>query len=116
MNTTFRNLSENEAKLVGALFAHEFIGRDALARQLEDCQVATIDDNGSLQFSVVNPLRATVRERIPVEAQYTDHDGIVVHVLLHVVEGVLQELEIYKDDSSRVVDAPHTADLEIWAK
>ena len=32
----------------------------------------------------------------------SDADGVSIHYLLHVVDGMINELEVYKDDSSRV--------------
>ena len=75
-----------------------------------------IDEGGSLQFSIEALSSAPVLERIPVEAEYMDADGITVHVLLHVVDGKLLELEIYKDDSSLVLIPPQASKLTVWAK
>ena len=45
------------------------------------------------------PLTAVV-QRVPVEAEAEDIDGVTVHVLLHVIDGYIDELEIYRDDSA----------------
>ena len=42
--------------------------------------------------------RADVVRRIPVEAESFDGEGATVHLLLHVVEGQINELEIYRED------------------
>jgi hypothetical protein len=39
---------------------------------------------------------------VPVEAELVDEDGVIVHVLLHVVDGFLNELEVYREDSAPV--------------
>lgn len=39
----------------------------------------------------------------PVEAELGDLDVVLVHVLLHVVDGRLDELEIYREDSGRLL-------------
>jgi hypothetical protein len=36
---------------------------------------------------------------VPVEADLEDDDGVTIHVL-HVLDGYLNELEVYREDSS----------------
>jgi len=36
-----------------------------------------------------------------------------IHFLLHVVDGVVSELEIYKDDSSAIVAVPNADKLDL---
>jgi hypothetical protein len=58
-----------------------------------------------------------VRRRIPVEASYPDADGVVVHVLLHVIDGRLDELEVYREDSGSVLIPSTEADalkVDLW--
>jgi hypothetical protein len=45
---------------------------------------------------------AVVERRIPVEAELKDADGVTIHVLLHVLDGLLNELEVYRDDSGPI--------------
>ena len=49
----------------------------------------------------------------PVEAEVVDSDGVLIHVLLHVLEGFLDELEIYREDSEHLVKAIRADDLEV---
>jgi Domain of unknown function (DUF6984) len=56
-----------------------------------------------------------VKVRVPTESEYVDADGVPVHVELHVVDGVMSELDIYKEDSSPVVDAPTPSKLDVFA-
>jgi hypothetical protein len=55
-----------------------------------------------------------VKYRIPIEGSCPDTDGVVIHILLHVVNGYLNEIEIYKDDSSRVNRALAGAALDLF--
>ncbi len=58
-----------------------------------------------------------MRRRIPVEASYPDADGVVVHVLLHVIDGRLDELEVYREDSGSVLIPSTEADalkVDLW--
>jgi hypothetical protein len=64
---------------------------------------------------------APVKRRVPVEAWYLDVnskplDGPFVRILLHVLDGKLSELEIYKDDSSPVIKKePKLTELTLFS-
>jgi hypothetical protein len=95
-------VSENlgaSRRLLMALLEAEFPGKNELLRQLETAQLEPIDNNGSLRFQDVHGDPAPVNRRIPVEGEVLDIDGVVVHVLLHVIDGFLFELEVYREDS-----------------
>jgi len=54
-----------------------------------------------------------------VEASYADAEGVTVHVLVHVIGGLLQELEVFREDSGDVMVAPARAsrlDIEAWVE
>ena len=65
-----------------------------------------IDDEGSLRLDVCSPVVAGVRERVPVTATFDDADDIPIYLLLHVIDGKLAELEVYKGDGSTIVVEP----------
>jgi len=110
----FREPTPAERAVMRRLAAEDFPGKEEIVRQLVDCRVRTIDDEGSLELEVNAAGRpAMVKKRIPVEAEAIDEDGIHVHVLLHVVKGLAKELEVYKDDGSRVRRMPSADDLEV---
>ena len=90
------------AKLLSASFQ----GRDALRQQLRDVLVEKIDDEGSLRLRTGAGPKASVLHRVPLEAEAVDSDGVALHVLLHVVDGRLNELEIYREDGARVLELP----------
>ena len=100
----FRPLLDLERLQLRALLSVDFPGRDALMEQAKVVSARPIDQNGSLGFQSApsNMEIAKVVRRIPVEAELKDRDGVTIHVLLHVVDGLLHELEIYRDDSGRV--------------
>jgi len=95
----FRPTTDAESRIVLALLEPDFPGRDAVAAQIQSAMVRVIDPEGSLEIVTTDELPADVARRIPVEAEIVDGDGITVHVLLHVVDGYVTELEIYRDDS-----------------
>ena len=100
----FRPLSDLEMSHLTKLLSVDFPGRDELMKQTQTICACQIDPNGSLGFRP-GPSKAEsakVVRRIPVEAELLDDDGVTIHVLLHVVDGYLSELEIYRDDSDRV--------------
>lgn len=115
MNTQepLRNPTLPELALLKRLLDAAFPGRDELAATLHEIQVRTIDENGSLELLTHLDKKVPVVKRIPVEAEGSDKDGVVIHVLLHVVDGKPAELEIYKEDGSRIVASPTPSELEL---
>jgi hypothetical protein len=100
---TFRPLSDWERRvIVRLLSAAPFPGREELLAQVEKASALTIDEDGSISVRPAIEGKAAVTTRIPVEAEAQDADGVTIHYLLHVVDGQINELEVYKDDSSRV--------------
>jgi hypothetical protein len=86
-------------KLLGA----DFPGNFALREQSVNLRARTIDGDGSLSLlPAPDAVPAEVERRIPVEADLEDVDDMTIHVLLHVVDGLMNELEIYRDDSAPV--------------
>ena len=65
-----------------------------------------IDSEGSLELRILDPIKAGVLFRIPVELGGKDVDGVEVHVLLHVVDGMSREIEIYKDSPDPILTLP----------
>lgn len=114
MQSGFRSLEIEEKRLLSWLLEKDFSGRDQLSRQVDDCLVRVIDDNGSLEFHVNPELsRADLENRVPVEAEGVDADGVGVHVLLHVPDGRVAELEIYRDDGGRLIQEISPDALEV---
>jgi hypothetical protein len=93
-----------------------FTGRDEIRKQLDACSVREIDENGSLEFLIPSARAlAHVTSRVPSEGEYSDSDGVTVHVLLHVVNGVVNELELFKEDNSVVKDRDGVAAIEVFS-
>jgi hypothetical protein len=114
LSQAWRDLTNSERQLIELLLAKEFPGAEALRSQLETAKVSAIDAEGSLQFRVSGPL-ASVQQRVPTEGYYFDMEGVdyrpAVNVLLHVVEGKLHELEVYKDDGSSIETSLNAVDI-----
>lgn len=95
---SWRALFKREVLIIEKLLSQDFPGCHELRMQLLSARVSPIDRKGSLQFRIVGPA-APVETRVPTEAHYFDgrsdeDSGPAVHLLFHVVEGKLHELEV----------------------
>ena len=109
----FRTPSSAEQGVIRVLLEAKFPGDLALREQMSKARVRTIDVDGSLEISVEDGPRAEVAHRIPVEAVTPDSDGVPIHILLHVVDGMLQELEYFREDSRPIQHAPAEDELQV---
>ena len=94
----FGPLRRDTERFLAQLLTATFHGKDEIAQQLAVTRGRVIDADGSLELSVRNAPPASVARRVPVEAEAEDIDGITFHVLLHVVDGYVDELEVYRED------------------
>ena len=103
----FRPLTPAERSVIEALLVEPFAGRDEVAEQVKIALGRTIDDEGSIALSVKGADPAPVLHRVPAEGETHDPDGMRVHLLLHVVAGYANELDVYREDSG-----PRRSDLD----
>ncbi|HSE16490.1 MAG TPA: hypothetical protein VLB46_05530 [Pyrinomonadaceae bacterium] len=113
-NQPAREMTANERLLLARLLETPFPGSDAVAQQLQNCLVRPVGSNGTLDFLIGAGPKAEVRTSVPVEAEAEDIDGITIHALLHVIEGTVVGLEVYKEDSSQVIKMPAPSELRIF--
>jgi hypothetical protein len=59
--------------------------------------------------------RAGVARRIPVEAMGADEDGVPIYVLLHVVDGAISSVEVFRDDGGEIRRMPSVDSLDVVA-
>jgi len=111
--TRFRRPSDAEKSLLKRLLEADFPARNELAPMLDDLLVRTIDDDGGLELRSQIPGTAAVVKRIPVEAEARDEDQVVIHALLHTKDGRPSELEVFKEDGSRVERMPPASKFEL---
>ena len=110
----YRPLTEWEQRIILRLLQESpFTGQDALLAQLEHVVGQLIDEDGSLSLKCSSALKAIVKTRVPIEGEAPDTDGVVIHYLLHVVDGKMNELEVYKDDSSKVLRHSEPEELKV---
>jgi hypothetical protein len=82
--------------------------------QLDSVLVSPWAGDSSLKFEFRETVGSVDNEiGIPVEGEFKDVDGVPIHVLLHVKDGKLHILEIYKENGSEVVRMPPAAGLEV---
>ena len=111
LSAEFRPPNLLERAVLDRLLDEPFPGRDEISEQLEGCSVQTIDEEGSVRLMPRKHIKAEVLQSVPTEAEAEDLDGMTIHALLHVKEGVANLLEFYKDDGSPIVQLP---DPEKW--
>jgi uncharacterized protein DUF6984 len=107
----FRTPRPMEVDLPKRLLAADFPGAHELREQLVTAKVRSADDDGCLEFLIIGGPPAPVTQRVPVEGEAIDQDGVGIHCLLFVTNGVMSRLEFYKDDNSEIRKRP---DVEGW--
>jgi hypothetical protein len=108
-----RPATEAERGILDRLLDAEFPGSEEIRRQLQECLVKTVDENGSLALYPDDPCKVAVADSIPVWGEVRDEDGATVFVRLHVIEGWVKELEITGEDGSRVIRPPEADRLTV---
>jgi hypothetical protein len=116
---SWRPFTDWERRLIHKLLLAPFPGRDELLAQLQDAVCTSFTENGDrlanggLFFKTANPIRARVASGVPTEGEATDVDGVVIHYLLHVYDGTIGGLEVYKEDSSKVQRDADPEELDV---
>ena len=113
VETFFRKPTELEKGFLNRLLEAEFPGKDEVAHLLGIFLVKTIDDDGGLELLCQVEGKAFVTKRVPVEAEGKDEDGVVIHMLLHVVDGRPFELEFFREDTEAVKKMPLPSAFEL---
>ena len=114
MDSSFRPLTTYERAVLEKLLEPDFPGRDELRRQMSSVVAKELFDDGTLMLNCGPTSPAPVKCRVPTEGECPDVDGVTIHVLLHVVDGAMAELEIFKDDSSKIRKPPSPHDLILF--
>jgi hypothetical protein len=114
MDSTFRPLKTHERELLERLLEPKFPGRDELRHQLKSVSAKQIFEDGTLVLQCDASPPAPVKCRVATEGECVDADGGRICVLLHVVNGVMNELEIFKWGSSSIISPPSARDLVLF--
>ena len=101
--------------MLAVLLAVPFPGSEELRGQLGYVKVTEEYDgeDPSVIFDVARKAAppAPVRRRIPVEAEGADADGVPIYALLHVLDGYVWELELFRPDGNDVKRVPDARSL-----
>jgi hypothetical protein len=111
----WRHLSSREQAILDQLLASDFTGKEELECQIANSLVTTIDEDGSIKFKIGSDACASgIRYRVPTEGEFQDSDGVAVHVLLHVIDGYVDELEIFKENTLRIQDWSQASSIRVF--
>jgi hypothetical protein len=101
-----RQLTNHEKEIIEKLLSVDFPDRDILKQQAALAEAEPIGDSdnyGSIYLSTDQSVpRASVKQRVPVEGLVVDATGEQVNILLHVIDGIIAELEIVKLDGTPI--------------
>lgn len=104
-----RDFTSEEATVLEKMLSADFEGKGALREQLSHTKVTGYCDCGckSVRFAC-NPSASKYpfNERIPVEMEVMDEDGVPVLFLLHMISGYVSELEVFRADSEPIAELP----------
>lgn len=101
----YRNIYEKEQQWINSLMDVEFQGRDILLKQFSKAQIIYKQEYAfiSLKFKVEGEIEPyPYRVRVPVEMRAFQNSTAPIVFLLHVVNGVIDELEIITADSTQI--------------
>lgn len=112
-----RRLQSDELAVLERLLSTRFGGRDELRRQLGALRVsATCKTCPTVELTTVGDLeRAKTHRRIPVEGRARDVDGVPIQILLHVVDGVIASIEVFREDGERISEMPSPNSLDVFS-
>jgi hypothetical protein len=107
-----RSILPEEYAIVAKLLATPFPGNLELRRQLDNPGLQVMSMGEILRFVFKGPIEhAKTEYQVPVEAKSTDVDGMEISVMLHVVDGHLYELEMYRVDGEGISRMPTPGSL-----
>lgn len=115
-NKKNQSFSPIEKVWLEAMFSVDFLGKQIISKQLDSAQISRDYNIGyiSLKFNVdKNIEQFPFKIRVPIEMRVTGEDDIPKVFLLHVIDGFVDELEIFNADSSPISGNIHIEKKEI---
>lgn len=109
-----RELTPVEFDILKKLLEPNFNGSRELRKQLEYVKVnQECSDCMSIGFLVDrnNAKRAEVSHPVPVEGEGFDSDGSNIHFAVIVVDGYIDELQVYREDFKIIMQVPSSDKL-----
>jgi len=105
-NNSYRKLTKVEMSWIDKMLERNFIGKNILREQVENSLVKMkdLDSCISLKFKITKNRikKVPFRVRVPVEMTVFRDDFAPLSFLLHVIDGHVDELEIYTADGTKV--------------
>ncbi len=108
----YRELYSNERYWVETMLKVEFKGKEYLLKQMLNSQVSVEQgyDYISIRFKSTEDEKFPYHVRVPVEMRAFQNDSVPIVFLLHIIDGVIDELELITADSSKI--NPDTIQLD----
>lgn len=116
----FRNINQYEKDITERLLEIPFIGSDKLKGQIDNARVRLIeeyrDNYGSVEFELKNKPKPSEHDYVPVTAMGYDDDKSEILFVLHVIDDMLNELEIVRLDGQPLDKLPDPSTIEVTIK
>lgn len=106
-NIKFRNFSQIEKEWLEAMLSIDFLGKEIILKQLDNAQISRDYNVGFISLKINADKRIQqfpYRVRVPLEMRVIGGNGIPIVFLLHVIDGFVDELEIFNADLSPISD------------
>jgi hypothetical protein len=117
---SFRPLSDYEKAVLERLVEVDFSGREELKEQLTHAEAnlitGTNDNYGSINIRTSSDRRADVKDRVPVIGVTKDEGGGHVEILLHVIDGKINELEFVRMDGQQMIGLPRLDIMQLHVR
>ena len=114
-----RDLNSWERATINALLSQDFPGVEELRLQVDHLKVSEIypGRDPTVTFSISDEAvpASQVDDRVPVEAEGRDIDGMLIMILLHVVDGFIWQLEVLRGTDYEVIQLPEPSSLTFFA-
>ncbi len=101
----YREINEKEQKWIDSLMNVEFYGRDILLKQFSKARIINKQEYAfiSIKFKIEGEIEPyPFQVRVPIEMRAFQKASAPVVFLLHIVGGVINELEIFTADSTQI--------------
>ena len=98
-------LKESEKTWLKCMFKPNFKDKNILMKQAKESLVTTLYDEGfiSIKFSNFQGDKYPNSVRVPVEMRAFQEESAPIVFMLHVIEGYLDEVEIFSSDASIII-------------
>ena len=101
----YREINEKEQEWIDSLMNVEFYGRDILLKQFSKARIINKQEYAfiSIKFKIEGEIEPyPFQVRVPIEMRAFQKASAPVVFLLHIVGGVINELEIFTADSTQI--------------